>query len=61
MVRDGPSQSGRGKRTSTAVNDRQNGVHESIDGEGANGQSNVYEKLMPALRDIALYITLVLR
>ena len=41
MVRDGSSQSGRGQRTSTAVNDRQDGVHESIDDEGANGQSDV--------------------
>lgn len=53
--------SGRGQRTSTAVNDRQDGIHESIDDEGANSQSNVYEKLMPALRDIALHVTLVLR
>jgi hypothetical protein len=47
------------KHTSATVDYRQNGVHESIDNERTNGQSNVNEELMPTLWLIALCTVLV--
>lgn len=44
--------------TSTPVNNGQNSIAESIDAESSKSQTNIDEELLPALRIIALILSL---